>query len=241
MSRAIRLSQDDDSPYDSTVLRAALTLGFKFLLRGSEFLFRDSEGWDLTKVLRGVDLEFRAKGVRQPVPLRDPAAIDEVVLYQRAAKGDQFNQGTVRNHFRSHDGDVLCVVQALVSLATLAPDRWLAGANCPLLVRSNGLPVRRSEIRDLLRKAANTLGLPVNDFTVHSLRSGGASAIFAATGDEQLVRRFGRWASEAYRGYIWETHGLSRGLSAKMSSAQWDLHAGLDSQRLADLPDTTGA
>ena len=164
-----------------------------------------------------------------------------MVLYQRAAKGDQFNEGTVRNHFKSYDGDTLCVVQALVSLAILAPDRWLAGVNCPLLVRANGSPVRRSEIRDLLRRAAIALGLPVDDFNVHSLRSGGASAIFAATGDEQLVRRFGRWASEAYRGYIWETHGLSRGLSAKMSSAQWDLHAGLDSQKLADLPGNAGA
>ena len=44
------------------MLRAALCLGFNFLLRCSEYLSRGPGGWDLEKVPRGVDCSLKQNG-----------------------------------------------------------------------------------------------------------------------------------------------------------------------------------
>ena len=50
----------------------------------------------------------------------------------------------------------------------------------------------------------------------HSLRFGGASALWAAYKDASVVRRYGRWASDAFHTYLWEDREYSRGMSESM-------------------------
>ena len=40
------------------------------------------------------------------------------------------------------------------------------------------------------------------DFGTHSLRIGGATALFAAGADETVIRTMGRWSSDCYRLYV---------------------------------------
>eukprot|EP00435_Cladocopium_sp_Y103_P012460 s1027_g3.t1 len=54
--------------------------------------------------------------------------------------------------------------------------------------------VRRLEIQHLLQKSAAAVGLEGDRFMSHSLRIGGATALYQATSDIELVKRLGRWS-----------------------------------------------
>ena len=71
-----------------------------------------------------------------------------------------------------------------------------------------------------------SLGIPADATGMHSLRCGGASVIYNATGGKvTLVKRLGRWASDAFEGYIWEDCQLTRGLASSTLSAPWSVHS----------------
>eukprot|EP00974_Lingulodinium_polyedra_P076838 7438187-Lingulodinium_polyedra.AAC.1 len=50
----------------------------------------------------------------------------------------------------------------------------------------------------------------------HSLRIGGATALYKAGLDIETIKRQGRWMSSAVHGYLWETHEKQQGLAARM-------------------------
>ena len=54
---------------------------------------------------------------------------------------------------------------------------------------------------------------------------GGATAVYQASqGNKDLVQRLGRWASDAFQGYVWEDPELTRGLLTRMLKAPWSPH-----------------
>ena len=56
-------------------------------------------------------------------------------------------------------------------------------------VRPNGVVLKRTEVQSLLQQAAKAVGLPPDRFMSHSLRIGGATALFQSTGEIELVKR----------------------------------------------------
>ena len=96
----------------------------------------------------------------------------------------------------------LCVVSALIALVLAFPARVQGGdeAELPLCRWPDGAQVNRNEITELLEEAATAVGLPPSRFRPHSLRIGGASALYHATGDTEVVKRYDRWSSGA--GYL---------------------------------------
>ena len=108
-----------------------------------------------------------------------------------------------------------------------APQRWQDDRDLPLSRWEDGTPVTRTQIRGLLAQAGVEQGLDVEVVGVHSLRAGGASAVFQASGGNRpLVQRLGRWAAEAFSGYIWEDRALTKGLANAMLDAPCSAHAG---------------
>ena len=77
----------------------------------------------------------------------------------------------------------------------------------------------RDDLQAVLTKAAEASGDDPARFGSHSLRFGGASALWAATGDSALVQRWGRWKSDAFHGYIWEARDNAQGMAARMLDA----------------------
>ncbi len=49
------------------------------------------------------------------------------------------------------------------------------------------------------------------------MRIGGACAIYHASKDLELVRRYGRWATSVFHVYLWETGEDAKGLAEKMA------------------------
>jgi len=121
-------------------------------------------------------------------------------------------------------------VRALRDLVAAFPERGPGGVeeSMPIMRWADASPVTQPHIRKVLRGAAVDLGMPADATGTHSLRVAGATAIYAATqGNKGLVQRMGRWASDAFQGYVWEDRSLTLGLASKMVAAPWAPHKGL--------------
>ena len=70
------------------------------------------------------------------------------------------------------------------------------------------------------RRAALATGVPPDRLGSHSLRIGGACAIYHHCKDLEKVRRFGRWATAVFHVYLWETAGDSTGMAEGMARPQ---------------------
>ena len=200
---------------ERSLLWGALTLGFFFLLRASEYL---DTGWqDPKRGLRGADITLKSKG--KTLGISDIVLADEVTLLVRGSKTDIYNRGQVRNHFKTEED--VCVVKALIGLYQHFPQRYQGGSeSAELLFRTrDDKPIPRSAIQALIERAAKGMNLPEGDLGTHSLRFGGASALWAQFQDASLVQRWGRWASSSFQTYIWEARESARGVARKMITA----------------------
>ncbi|CAE7689640.1 unnamed protein product [Symbiodinium sp. CCMP2592] len=212
----------ENAPHEAPGLWLALCLGYFFLLRASEFLpvpyLPDS------RHLKGTDLRLRKGG--QECDLKDLHSADEVVITLRGSKTDRFNRGTTRNHFRGVPP--LCPVDAAIRFFSTFPARHGNG-------EESGEPLLRGVTREciqmLIAKAAEHQGMQ-GATGAHSLRFGGASAIWAAYQNSAQLQRFGRWASDVYHGYIWDARASSKGVAKAMAEVDVQI-SGL---RLADSP-----
>ena len=135
------------------------------------------------------------------------------------SKIDIYNRGQVRSHFRTCE--IVCVVKAMVQLFRHFPQRYQGGSEAEeLLFRSpDEKPIPRAAIQALIERAARGLNLPSGDLGTHSLRFGGASALWAQYQDTALVKRWGCWASDSFQTYVWEARETTRGVAQKMITA----------------------
>ena len=216
MMRWLHKKYDTGDPNDA-VLWAIMTVGWFFLLRAGKFLAVDGAPWQLDRALRGVDVQPRRGGH----PAASFAEADETVIFLRGSKTDQYNAGTIRNQFTS--GDQVDHVKALAEVQRHFPERWTTEAEQPLFRWKSGQVIRRSRVQTALRMAAAAEGIPAEAIGSHSLRIGGASAMYRQGFDVEAIRRFGRWASDAVHSYLWETHDKQKGLAEKMMADQGPL------------------
>ena len=86
-----------------------------------------------------------------------------------------------------------------------------------------GSVLKREAIAAVITLAAMAVGVDPEKMGSHSLRIGGATAMYHATQDLKLVQRYGRWASDAFMGYLWEAHEGQKGLAARMGRDDWQL------------------
>ena len=186
--------------------------GYFYLLRASEYLV-SSAGWSYQGVLHGRDVVGRQGGVERNSYMQ----ADEIVIYIKRSKTDQLNVGCLRNQFAT--GEVLCPVWALKQLELNFPERVRGSEiDTPLFRFHDGSVIKREHIQHYLELAALAIGFPAGKMGSHSLRIGGATALYHSCGDLQRVRRFGRWESDTFHQYLWESHEHARGLSKGMAT-----------------------
>ena len=109
-----------------------------------------------------------------------------IVLQLREAKNDQFARGQVRTHHVT--GTPLCPIMSLREHARHNP-KWLVDPARPVFAHK-GRGVSREDIPSLLKLGSVALGYPPDLIGSHNLWKGG-TALYAATGDMELVKRFG--------------------------------------------------
>ena len=84
----------------------------------------------------------------------------------------------------------------------------------------DGSPLYRSEVPGLIQVAAEETGVDKSRYAVHSLRIGGACLLLHAGFSIEIIQRWGRWASNAFQCYLWESSEDSRGVAAKMVASR---------------------
>ena len=182
---------------DAFMVMAAMETAWFFMLRAKEYA--DSNGIDEDMVLRGIDLRFSKDGL-----LAEKGTANEVTLQFRKTKADQVGFGDsklLKATGRRH----LCPVEALERMRLVWPARFEVQSkesSKPLFRWASGGVLKRLEIQGLLQKAATGVGLPPERFMSHSLRIGGATALYQSTMDIELVKRMGRWSSGAVHRYL---------------------------------------
>ena len=197
---------------------AALMLGFFFVLRASEYLVQPDKAWSWDRVVHGDDVAPKEDGVEKATFV----GADEIVVHLKGSKTDQYNVGCTRNHYRTHA--LLDPVGALEDLEKHFPQRLRGSeSRSPLLRWQDSSVVKRSQVHDLLVLAAVAAGMEASEVGSHSLRIGGATAMYHVVGDLQQVRRFGRWASDAFHVYLWESHEPMKPIAAKMARDNTEL------------------
>ena len=204
---------EERKQFNSAVLYAAVLFGFFFLCRAGEYV---RSGPSDGRETRGMDVKLSVdKGVRR------------VDIQFRKTKTDQKAFGCTKTQYEVDGANEVevCVVQALHWLREWVPERFAGReAGLPLFRWQGGRPVRREHVQALLQRAAEAVGLPRERFKAHSLRIGGASALLHATGEFDLVKRFGRWNSDAVHGYLHESAQQYQGLSTKMARDRSSVH-----------------
>ena len=71
---------------------------------------------------------------------------------------------------------------------------------------------------EMLEQAAIEVGMDPDRFRSHSLRLGGATALYHVKPDLEFVKRFGRWSSSSFHAYLWESNEQTEGLAASMAA-----------------------
>ena len=155
--------------------------------------------------------------------------VDEVAAHLKGSKTDWLNQGTVRNHTAlplGHPRPELCVVRALQRAHRADPARLTRGSLRGWATWPNGEPIDPKALTALLRLGDPNTDRKPGKASLHSLRAGGATALYQAAGSLGLAKRMGRWRSEAVSVYLWESHQLMAGLAGQMARGGHEIHRG---------------
>ena len=188
-----RLLDHENNEIDQVLLTAALA-SFMFMMRSAEYCAKLSRGrFDMDRVLRVKDVRFYIKG-REIKCSKDFNKADEARITFGKTKTTE--GGEVRGHFATKHA--CCVVKAL---AKMLQERDTSDGDAPLFAWPAGSGMRGEGVRyidmvDLIKSAATACGLEASEYSSHSQRRGGASAMLlsgAMTMEE--CRIYGRWRS----------------------------------------------
>lgn len=137
---------------------------------------------------------------------------DRAQVLIRQSKTDKLRQGETIPIVRGYRGSY-CPVNILERYVQLAFPQPELDSETPLFFKLNPrapgsppLPITYTLAREIASKAFGFLGLPSGSFSLHSLRSGGATAAAASGLDGRLIQRHGRWKTSYSRDrYIEDT------------------------------------
>ena len=92
---------------------------------------------------------------------------------------------------------IYCPVRALFSYRQMR-----VTSQGPLMRHPSGKPVTRAEFLRFLHKCLSFCGVEPTNYGTHSFRIGRATQMASDNVPDSQIRATGRWASNAYRGYI---------------------------------------
>jgi hypothetical protein len=195
------------------VLWGAAVVGFFFLLRRSEYLA--DKGRVKAYALQYRDVTFSTSTGRLATT---QAGAEAVTIHLRGGKADQRGIGATRTLERS-GLRWLCPVRACWAIIDNAKRR-LAATDEPLCSISTSELLSAADMTAAIKGAAQVAGENSSDYGTHSMRSGGATAMFAAGVDRLAIKHFGRWSSDSFEQYARINGTTIAGLAAKMAGGR---------------------
>ena len=145
-------------------------------------------------------ITFECNGVVISGDCRTPAT--RVNLLIPYSKTDQFGSGVFID-IDEDPGDPLCVAAMFNRLRAMRPSHFAApNGEARLFTTSNGKVLHRNKVHALLKGVASRFDYNPAGFSSHSLRAGGASAMYHNGFSVEEIRRRGRWVSDVWKVYI---------------------------------------
>ena len=117
-------------------------------------------------------------------------------------------------------GDYIDAVMEVRRMLEMDPTPEGRGAVTPMFRKPDGCAFTTDDIRDVVRQVAFAVGEDPLEFGAHSLRIGGATALFAAGADPIHIRTMGRWSSDCYRLYVRACFEQTMDWTRKLGSQQ---------------------
>ena len=169
-------------------IRAMVTSAFQGLLRGREVCKADGKEWDAA-----LDL---ARG--------DIAALleDRLVFFVRPAKNMKYTKGKTVPIVIGAGGEFIDAHAEMAEMLRVDPVSRTNAAGTPMFRHADGSAFSVAQLRDIVKALMRCVGEPAEEFGAHSLRIGGATALFAAGADPIVIKTMGRWSSDCFRLYV---------------------------------------
>ena len=164
-------------------------------IRFSDITFLDANGFTATSLARA----------------------NSVTVFFRSSKKDQAATGQARTLCRSGAAWCCPVITAWRMVANVRAEKF--DSNSPLCVYRDKTGLKRvmgHDITKAIKRAAAVIGVNPRSYSSHSLRSGGATAMFLGGATDATVRLFGRWNSDAYLRYLHISTATTNNLSSSM-------------------------
>jgi len=210
--------------------RACTAVALIGLMRGCEVALMEGETHDDTQHLTVDDVSEAPGGLRLRMRKRKDLRVlhgkhDSVVL-PNAPDGAHFDAaGLLRAWVRAR--------------------RAAHGERGPLFCHHDGRGITVAELRDMVKRLMQAIGLDPSVFGAHSLRIGGATAALAAGVPPSLIRLMGRWSSDVYLIYCRMSMQAALGVGQSIMTADVQtLEEGFHEEHLeltrAEVEESTG-
>jgi hypothetical protein len=100
-------------------------------------------------------------------------------------------------------GEFVDAVAEMRNLLIVDPVPEEAAASTPLFRDpATNTPIRYDLVNSTIKELMVAAGESADGFSTHSLRIGGATALFASGASETIIRTMGRWSSDLHRLYV---------------------------------------
>ena len=174
-------------------LRAALAVAFQGLLRSAEYCHDGKKGSSLARLLEKIPS-------RADIEVLD---LEKLILMICPCKNMKHLKGKTVPLVIGAGGahvDAVAEVRNLLAVDDVSShDKQLV----PLFRDpATNMPLHADCVRGVIQKLMAHVGQDPKDFGTHSLRIGGATALFAAGATPTVIRTMGRWSSDCYRLYV---------------------------------------
>ena len=184
----------------------------------TNFRMKSPHSNKINEIWAGLNIGFfylmRASELRQMGQKDFEVGLEEgkrkLTIYIYQSKTDQSQRGCFRTLVET--GDDICPV--LSTIAYLNSFDWDCESDDKLL--SDDLERR---LRSVIKRIASPNGLEPSRFSTHSLRSGGATALYVRGVSLDHIRRFGRWASDTFRRYLYRDNQVFKYVGSAMVTA----------------------
>ena len=188
LKRAMDILLDRDNPVHANI-RAALSTALQGLLRSAEFACDPGVKFNPLKHLSRADIR--------------ECSAERLVLMMLPCKNMRHLSGKTCPLVIGSGGQYVDAVAEVRNMLAVDPVSSEAGVSTPMFRDpATNSPLRTHHLRDLIRDMMRSEGEDPSQFGTHSLRIGGATALFAAGADETVIRTMGRWSSDCYRLYV---------------------------------------
>ena len=208
LRRAMDMVLDPECPAHANI-RAALSCAFQGLLRSAEFCDDGKRGKSLAKLLER--LPSRA----------DISQLDDeqLVIMFCPCKNMAHLSGKTVPIVIGAGGEHIDAVAEVRNLVRVDRAPLMELKDVPLFRDpSSNKPLTVDFMRAMVKQLMRLVGEDPEEFGTHSLRIGGATALFAAGTTPTVIRTMGRWSSDCYRLYVRACYEQSKQWTSKAGS-----------------------